>query len=135
MNKSVKKVLEACFELTTKKENYNISINGRLRLDGELTIEYIDYGGGNPKTLGAIIIVDGKKIFSNYQVHSSMECDYARPLERHFEFLQYLQKESGVIIENEFACSQYLQKIKEKNKRESMRAYYLQEIKRKKEEN
>ncbi len=132
MNKSVKKVLEACFKLTNKKENSTLSIEGRLGLGGELTIEYIEHRG-YPKTLGAIIIVDGKKIFSDYQVHSSIERDYARPLESHFEFLEYLQKESGVIIENEFACSQYLQEIKRKKERELMRAYYLQEIKKRKE--
>ena len=123
MNKSVKKVLEVCLELANKEEDCAISIEGRLGLGGELKIEYIENNGGNPKTLGAIIIVDGKKIFSDYQVHSNREYDYARPLESHFEFLECLQKESGVIIENEFACSQYLQEIKKKNERESMIRY------------
>jgi len=108
MDKLVKKVLEACFELTENEEKTFLKITGRPQ---ELSITYME-DVGIPVTVGKVKIEDGR-IFSNYKVPAQMGV-FATPPKSHFWFVDYLREHTGEVIEDEFAYSQYLQNKKKK---------------------
>lgn len=105
MNKSVKKVLEACLELTKNEKDTFLEITARLQ---ELSITYMialrEY-----VPLGKVKIKEGK-IFSTYDVPAQIGINFNFPPESHFRFLKYLRENTGEVIENDITPPQHLQK-------------------------